>query len=298
MPVFDQEIMSAISRKVKMETIAESVKEGKCILFLGSGVHYHSEEYNYPKEQRPLLGKELSQQLAGQCEFSTHFPDESKDNLQRVAMCYEIANSREQLIEEVKKAVQVKKAPSPALQALAKLPFPLIVTTNYDNLLEKALLANGKDPKVVVYDQEGKQPVSNPAPTLDEPVVFKIHGDFNNSESIVITDEDYIQFVLRMSGKGDVYPVPESFLYHFQIWPTLFVGYSLLDYNLRLLFKTLRWKVDKANVPQTYSVDPYPDPLIFDVWGLGHKKYVTFITQSVWTFVPDLYKRVTGADIQ
>ena len=28
--------------------------------------------------------------------------------------------------------------PSPALEGLAKLPFPLIITTNYDRLLERA----------------------------------------------------------------------------------------------------------------------------------------------------------------
>ena len=36
-------------------------------------------------------------------------------------------------------------------------------------------------------------------------------------------------------------------------WTTLFVGYSLLDYNLRLLFKTLRWKIDSANLERVLS---------------------------------------------
>jgi hypothetical protein len=75
----------------------------------------------------------------------------------------------------------------------------------------------------------------------------------------------------------------------------LFVGYSLLDYNLRLLFKTLRWGLDLAKIPRTYSVDREPDPLILNVWQ--NRKYVTFIAQDVWSFVPELYRRVRGTEM-
>jgi hypothetical protein len=55
-----------------------------------------------------------------------------------------------------------------------------------------------------------------------------------------VTDEDYIQFVLRMTDKDPYDPVPMSLKHFLKRWTTLFIGYSLLDYNLRLLFKTLR----------------------------------------------------------
>ena len=37
------------------------------------------------------------------------------------------------------------------LRALAELDFPLVITTNYDQLLENALAAAGKQPRVAVY---------------------------------------------------------------------------------------------------------------------------------------------------
>src|SRR5882762_10616287 len=116
-----------------------------------------------------------------------------------------------------------------------------------------------------------------------------MHGCVSDPNSIVVTDEDYILFVMRMGDSPPYHAVPERLQVKFKRWPTLFVGYSLLDYNLRLLFKTLRWKMDKAKFPTTYSVDPYPDPLIFDVW-YNQNKYVTFIAQDVWNFVPELYR--------
>jgi hypothetical protein len=96
-----------------------------------------------------------------------------------------------------------------------------------------------------------------------------------------------------MSNKDPYDPVPLTLKYHLMGWPTLFVGYSLLDYNLRVLFKTLRWKIDSASVPEMYSVDFRPDPLIFDVWH-NQRRYVNFIAQDVWTFIPQLYERVLG----
>ena len=90
-----------------------------------------------------------------------------------------------------------------------------------------------------------------------------------------------------MSDKEPFYPVPMTFQYHLKKWPTLFVGYSLMDYNLRLLFKALRWRIDPANILDAYSVDKYPDPLILDVWW-NRERYVRFIAQDVWRFVPEL----------
>jgi hypothetical protein len=242
------------------------------------------------------LGARFSTELAGKCNFAKLFPNEQATNLQRVAHCYELANSRNLLVKEIKSAVQVGKKPSPVLHALARLPFSLIITTNYDDLFEKALRAAGKNPRVGIYNKGQFNITDDYGETgQDEPFVFKIHGDIQHSESIVITDEDYIQFVLRMTDKLDFHPVPETFRYHFKRWPTLFVGYSLLDYNLRLLFMTLRWNVDKTKFADMYSVDPRPDPLIFDVWS-SQNKYVTFIVQDVWKFIPELYGMVTGID--
>lgn len=300
MPLLDQDTISTISRSTKIEAITALAKSGNCILFMGAGVHFPSPAgtpYNYTESQCPPLGSQFSQHLAAKCDFTKHFPTADVKNLQRVALCYETVYSRAALVEEIKEAVHKNKVPSPALRALAELPFSLIITTNYDQLFERALREAGKEPVIGVYSKEGYTTTADYLnATAKEPFLFKLHGDIQQPDSIVITDEDYIQFVLRMTDKDNFHPVPETFRYNFKRWPTLFVGYSLLDYNLRLLFKTLRWRMDKALFPTTYSVDPYPDPLIFDVWQ-NRDKYVTFIARDVWTFVPELYRDVTGKEM-
>jgi SIR2-like protein len=280
-----------------LDELAESVAAGECILFLGAGVHYPPPEgspYQYPPEQRPPLGGALARHLAERCNLVDKYPKEegNLNNLARVSLFYEILKSRGQLVDEVKKKVADNAAPSPAVRALAGLKFPLVITTNYDQLFETALTRAGKRPLVGVYDPAGEEPtVDYTKFSIDRPFVFKMHGDIDKPASLVITDEDYIQFVLRMSDKAS--PVPETFQFYFKRWTTLFVGYSLMDYNLRLLFKTLRWKVDPALRPDTYSLDLHPDPLILEVWE-KQRQYVRFIAEDVWKFVPALYQRVTG----
>jgi hypothetical protein len=279
-----------------LDVIAGAVREQRCILFLGAGVHAPPPEgsaFQYPEAQRPPIGSALSRDLAADCGLAERLPGEDPANLQRVSLFYEITRSRRQLVDTVVSAVNVGKQPSPMLRALAELGFPLVITTNYDQLFERALMLAGKQPRTAEYTPNLEPTTDYRDPSADSPVVFKIHGDIMRPETMVITDEDYIQFVLRMSNKDPYDPVPLTLKYFLTGWPTLFIGYSLLDYNLRVLFKTLRWKIDAASLPEMYSVDFRPDPLIFDVWH-NQRRYVNFIAEDVWSFVPRLYERVLG----
>jgi hypothetical protein len=282
--------------------LVESVKSSRCILFLGAGVHYPPPEgsrFTYPPENRPPLGSALAQELAGDCNFAQICTHDEPTNLQRVSLCYEQEVSRGELVNQIRNAVEEKSKPSAAVRALAELPFSLVITTNYDTLFERALRVVERDPFVTEFDPQGEVPTRDYPqgrdPSPDKPFVFKMHGDVNVPESIVVTDEDYISFVLRMNAADRFHPVPETFRYQFARWPTLFVGYSLLDYNLRLLFRTLRWKVDAAQHPDSYSVDIRPDPLIRDRWH--RDQGFRFIAEDVWEFVPRLYQDVLGREM-
>jgi hypothetical protein len=150
---------------------------------------------------------------------------------------------------------------------------------------------------VVVYDPDSDKPTRDVAddPTESQPLLFKMHGDLEQKDSIVITDEDYITFVQRMSDKDTIHPIPLSIRFRMTKWRTLFVGYSLRDYNLRLLFRTLRWRLDPANFPCSFSIDLHPDPLILQVWQ-NERQAITFVPQDLWTFVPWLYREVNGKE--
>jgi SIR2-like domain len=283
--------------------IAASVRAGKCVLFLGAGVHAPAPPgipWSYPTAIAPPFGGALSQKLADESNYLIDYPNCNPRELPRVAMHYELkpGKGRQALFNKIRAEVEVGKQPSPILRALAELNFPLIVITNYDSFFERSLPA-AKQADIRIYEPQPN--VASPRADFGDltemtPGVCKIHGDFTRAESLVITDEDYIQFVLRMRDEDSIHPFPFTARYLMRKYPTLFVGYSLLDYNLRLFIKTLRLRLDAANFPPSYSVDPSPDRMVQTVWQ-DQRRWVWFVQEGVWSFVPALYKAVTGNDM-
>jgi hypothetical protein len=285
-----------IDRLVSM--IAEKVSEGECVLFLGAGVHAPPPEgstFEYPDAHRPPLLGQLVADLAEKCDFHKQLPHDAGLDLQRVSLCVEKTPGlgRPWLVERLDQFMEAAK-PSPLLRMLAEMPFTIFVTTNYDNLLETALTEAGKRPQKIVYDPTPERPARplSRDPSVQRPLVFKIHGDLDEAESIVITDEDYIHFVQRLAEKESANPVPPMVKLRLSMWPTLFVGYSLRDYNLRLLFRTLRWGIDRAFNPGSYSVDRAPDELIKRVY---QDNFMTFLVCDMWSAVPRL-RELVGAN--
>lgn len=289
-----------------LDWIADRVANHECILFLGSAIHVPSPEnskYHYPKDKCPPIGDQLSEKLKDQCDYK----GEDWRNLQRVSQYYETKfKSRFLLVNAITNLVQKDKEASPILHGLADLDFPIVITTNYDNLYEQAVekqRGNGNGPgpyDLSVYNPNYSAKIRTldcaDTPDPNRPFILKVHGDIRKPESIVITEEDYIQFVLRMSDKQPHHPVGKNVLAYLNKWTTLFIGYRLTDYNLRLLFKTLRWKMDPAQIPPTYAVDIDPDMLIRDVYE-NQRRYVTFIVENLWDFVPRLYEAVKGKEM-
>jgi thiol-disulfide isomerase/thioredoxin len=282
-----------------MEELGQQVRKGECILFLGAGVHSvppAGSEYAYPEDERPLLAQDLARRLAEICRCEQTCPDRLCSGLQRISLCIETSPvlGRKRLVDFLTQHLHTCKKASPALEMLAQMPFRIVVTTNYDSLFESALRRQGKEPIVLVYDPNPNAPTPDVEedPTKERPLLFKMHGELKERDSIVITDEDYITFVQRMSDKEELHPFPQTVRYRMKQWPTLFVGYSLQDFNLRLIFRTLRWRVDPANFPTSFAVDVHPDPLLLRVYQ-HERHFITFVAQDLWEFVPRLFQEVT-----
>ncbi|SPE35128.1 hypothetical protein SBA6_410078 [Candidatus Sulfopaludibacter sp. SbA6] len=293
--------------RVAFDEIVAAVRAGKCTLFMGAAVHapppQDDPKYKFPKEKLPPIGEGLARELASDHAYRQRFPDDDTSNLARVAQTSESLHRRDGLVRKVRELVETGKEPSPVLRALAKLDFPIVVTTNYDTLFQKALGLALKVPTVSSYHSNEDVPL--PTATTDmkdtpqpsQPFLYKMHGDIQTGESLVLTDEDYIQFILRLRDPEPLHVVPNVVLAAMKTAPTLFVGYSLRDYNLRVLLKRLRSVVmTPEHAPPTYSIDLSPDPIIWDVW-YSRRRFVNFVALNVWEFVPKLYQAVTGQEM-
>ncbi len=100
----------------------------------------------------------------------------------------------------------------------------LIVTTNYDDFIEREL-------NNAIKVRVGNQGLFEPAGDLNE--LYKIHGSIKNPDSIVITSKDYegLERTSAIVNAKILSLLTES--------PILFIGYSLTDKNVQSLLTDL-----------------------------------------------------------
>ncbi|HEX3569579.1 MAG TPA: SIR2 family protein [Acidobacteriaceae bacterium] len=104
---------------------------------------------------------------------------------------------------------------------IVDLNFSTIYTTNYDRWLEKAFDAQGKKYRKITNVADLTHPRD------DSTEIIKFHGDFEDDDSLVLTEASYFR---RMSFET---PLDIRLRADSLARPLLFVGYSLQDMNTR-----------------------------------------------------------------
>lgn len=134
---------------------------------------------------------------------------------------YEIKEEMLDEIEEYKKFLSKAK---------------VIVTTNYDTLTEDLLESIGQKPTIYI----GQKGFFDETYNWSE--LFKIHGDVNDPNSIIITEEDYQQYdqnSILISAK-----ILSNLIHS----PIIFLGYSLTDRNVQKLLSDFASQLPKNDV--------------------------------------------------
>jgi hypothetical protein len=136
---------------------------------------------------------------------------------------------------------------------LADLNLPIYITTNYDHLMEEALKSRGKDPKsefcrwnkpIIEYAKHAQIPFASDArnyvPTPANPLVFHLYGDMYHPISMVLTEQDYIDFMLNMNKLDEnSIALPTVIRTSFATSSQLFMGYVLNDMNSRIILRSI-----------------------------------------------------------
>lgn len=194
----------------------------------------------------------------------------------------ELALRYEELLETIWRQ-RLETEPHEPHRLLASLPFRLYITTNPEQLLVKALaesraphseicrwnaeladLPSIFDPPAASSAATGLAGVGT-APShepykLDaqRPLVYQLFGTLARPESLVITEDDYFDFLIGVTANKDLIPKPvrralaDSAL--------LFLGFQLDDWDFRVLFRSIAGQ-EGARRRQSYAhiavqVDP------------------------------------------
>jgi hypothetical protein len=123
---------------------------------------------------------------------------------------------------------------------LASLPFPCILTTNFDDLMERAFADVQKTAEVLSYRVGSNQSELPRNYTVKKPLVYKLHGSIDDPHSMIATEDDTVEFMASVL-LGDP-PLPRGIKTLFTEHSVLFIGYGLKDWNIRVLLRALRGK--------------------------------------------------------
>src|SRR5215216_2355846 len=146
---------------------------------------------------------------------------------------------------------------------LVDLDFPIIYTTNYDRNIEAAFAAHGRDFVKVANARDIAKTREGVAQ------IVKFHGDFDDDDSLVITETDYFN---RLAFNS---PLDIKFRSDALGKTALFIGYSMTDLNIRLLLHNLwrTWQTSgyEKDRPRSFVFMARPDPMqqaILGEWGI------------------------------
>ncbi len=289
------------SLDVHFQKVARKMLNGIVVPLLGAGVNLSGrpkdDDFRWDNELHRFLpsGKELASWLV---EHFDYYPELKQiDDLLRVSQFLELKEGGE-LYQRLHDLFDADYPPSPLHTFLAELQ-PLlrehgrgpqvILTTNYDDALERAFVQRGEPYDLITYvctspvDLRGR--FTHFPPDTDEPVpiltpneyqgldlkkravILKMHGavrrqhDFNE-DNYVITEDHYIDYLTHTDIAGLLpKPIPAKLRNsHF-----LFLGYGMADWNLRVILRRI-WGEQAFDYP-SWSIQLGPDELERAFWG-------------------------------
>ena len=273
------------------------IKDGKCTPFLGSGA--------WPDK---IL---VSSQIANEWAKKYDYPMEDSFDLTRVAQFVAVTEEdemfpRDEICDKIKELLKeitprYFDIPDEPHKVLADLPLPVYINTNYDDLIVRALKSRGKTPyKDICRWNEclmHLKPKSsnfvlppNFVPTPEKPLVYYLHGYYKIPESLVLTEGDYLDFLVAISMKQNL--LPPRVQGAFTDTSFLFLGYNIVDWEFRVLLRTLAGYLERntrrmhisvqlvpGNIPETQKekalkyLDSYCDKLNIHVYWHDYREF-------------------------
>jgi hypothetical protein len=130
-------------------------------------------------------------------------------------------------------------------KVLAQLPLTVYITTNPDDMLVEALREARKEPHVEVLPWKFR--LATPAsdtqrepfrPSVETPLVYHFFGSLQDFSSLVITEDDHFDYLMRFkdSWTYNILPEVQAML---SSKPLLFLGFQMDDWRFRVLLRSI-----------------------------------------------------------
>ena len=213
----------------------EKAEQGKLVIFVGAGVSCNVDGMPSWNALIQNMAKAIDYSRCDTCRHRLEScentcllkDDFSTDELLKVPQ--HVFNKDQELYYRIlNESIPAVTADAPLSSAIFDINPAHIITTNYDQLLESSKNIFCEQYQVIVYDKDlmnadkGKY-------------IIKMHGDLSDASSIVLKEQDYLDY----SQKHVLIELFIKALLTDHI--VLFLGYSLNDYNIKLILSWLNY---------------------------------------------------------
>jgi hypothetical protein len=238
-------------------------------------------------ECTPLLGPDAgfvlqpsATEVARQWSHEYDYPLDDDDDIARVAQFLAVTapSDPKGLLREWLDGVQAQDYddPSAPYNILADLPLPLYITTSHDDYLAQALQRRERPPRRVLClwnealaAEQARAQQAGFSFRVDEldpvsPVVFHLYGHAAIPASLVLTEDDYLDFLVSISREQRTLPT----LVQGALGGTslLFLGFHLIDWRFRVLLRVIASvEASLRMLSITVQLPPVPEDVADDV---------------------------------
>ena len=233
------------------------IKDGKCTPFIGSEV----------SAGIVPLRHDVAQSWAHQYDYPLTNTNDLARVAQYLAVQYDPIYPKEEMQQKITAVTPPDfNAPDQPHAILAQLDLPIYITTNYDDLMVQALQHHKKDPKRELCRWNALLQRTQPsildtgyAPTPANPLVYHLHGHHQAPESLVLTEDDYLDFLVNISS--ETFKLPHRVQRAMTGASLLFIGYNPMDWDFRVLFRGLVAATEAGlrRISVTVQMPPVPD---------------------------------------
>ena len=266
--------------------IQEGIHRGRVIPFLGAGASLGDRDPDETWSKEAVTYLPTAAELASYLALKTQFPEDETLDLAKVAQYYNIVGGREPLNAELHEifARDYRITSLHTMLANARAPL-LIVTSNYDDLIERAFKAKARPYHVVIHTTDpamgsqiywwppgASEPEEAIPNKLDidldtETVIYKMHGAVDREKAsrdqFVVTEDDYIDFLVRMTKNR---AIPSIFSRAFDTRHFLFLGYGLRDWNFRVVLSRIGKDLHRTKEMKSWAIQYRPSFLEQRFW--------------------------------
>ena len=268
--------MSEPRNDIDWKTIIRRIKGGKCTPVISYQVTSHhfsdnqgvvrvwADEVAYPLSDRDNLarvaqyaGLTARDSLSAKEEYldflKQRLLDRAKDELEPDQTDFFLSTLENELLDLTFSEVAARldyphyenELDNP-LRILAELPLPIFLTTNFATFMEDALKAAGKEPctEVCYWHEDLRDDVPSVfeedpdyEPSVEKPLVYHIHGLDAHPSSLVLAEDDYLDFLVKVSQDTDAIPTRVS--QALADSSLLLLGYQLRGWDFRAIFRGL-----------------------------------------------------------